>query len=124
MGRSWELVNFSDKSPDEGFYNLRAYMWGQIEDWCKMGGALPDNDTLYEDLISVDTKPTLNGVIQLRSKEDMKKDGLPSPNEGDSLALSFARPVVKKDRSALVARSQRVARSKYLNSDGDYVPTA
>lgn len=36
------------------------------------------------------------GKIQLESKKDMKKRGLPSPGRGDALALSFAFPVVSK----------------------------
>ena len=36
----------------------------------------------------------MDGKIQLESKEDMKKRGLPSPNRADALALTFAQTVM------------------------------
>ena len=36
------------------------------------------------------------GEILLEKKEDMKRRGLPSPNEADALALTFAYPVIRK----------------------------
>ena len=34
----------------------------------------------------------------LERKDDMKRRGLASPDDGDALALTFAYPVAKKDR--------------------------
>jgi hypothetical protein len=96
MGRTWTLVWFAGASADPGCLNKRAEMWKAARDWLKSGGALPDDKTLYADLIGPETVPRMDGRIQLESKEDMKKRGLPSPNRGDALALSFAFPVVKK----------------------------
>ncbi|MEK1902516.1 MAG: terminase, partial [Rhizobium sp.] len=100
MGRSWQLVWFgSTKVLDPGYYNMRAYIWGQMKRWLKAGGAIdPANEVLYQDLVGPETVARLDGKIQLESKEDMKDRGLPSPNEGDALALTFAQPVVKKIR--------------------------
>ncbi|WP_300157078.1 terminase [Solidesulfovibrio sp.] len=97
LGRSWRLVWFSGTSPDEGCLNLRAYMWREMRNWLKAGGAIDPHDAvLYDDIIGPETVPRMDGKIQLESKEDMKDRGLPSPNRGDSLALSFAAPVAKK----------------------------
>lgn len=125
-GRSWELVNFASRSPEPGYANIRAYMWDSIATWLEEGGALdPDDDVLYEDLISVETKPTSNGEILLKSKEDMKKDGLPSPNRGDALALSFARPVSKKRAAEDTPyRSVMHQKSRYIDQRGEYDPHA
>jgi len=71
-----------------------AIMWVSIRDWLKEGGAIPNEQALYDDLISAEVVPRLDGKIQLESKEDMKKRGLSSPNCGDTLALSFALPVM------------------------------
>lgn len=95
-GRTWELVWFAAKSPDNGYLNMRAYMMGQIAQWLKDGGALPDDDGLYREAVSIETVPRMDGKIQLESKQSMKARGLTSPNKLDSLALTFARPVVKK----------------------------
>jgi hypothetical protein len=98
MGRSWTLVNFGSKPSDHGFVNKRAEMWGLMKAWLKEGGAIPHNQTLYDELISPETVPRLDGKIQLESKEQMKKRGLHSPNIADALALSFAYPVKKKKK--------------------------
>ena len=97
MGRDWRLVWFGGESPDPGIVNMRAYMWKEMRDWLKAGGAIPKDQVLYEDLIGVETKPDIrNGKVQLISKEEMKKKGLPSPNRADALALTFAAPVERK----------------------------
>jgi hypothetical protein len=96
MGRDWLLVWFGGASSKPGYKNKRAEMWGDARDWLKDGGAIPDDDVLYQDLIGPETVGTLDGTIQLEGKKDMKTRGLPSPGRGDALALSFAFPVSKK----------------------------
>ena len=99
MGRKhWRLVWFSGESPDPGCLNLRAYMWKQGRDWMKEGGAIPEDQELYDDLIGPETVARLDGKIQLESKKDMKARGLPSPNKADALMLSFAFPVRMRER--------------------------
>lgn len=97
MGRNWRLIWFSGKSVDVGYLNQRAYMWGMMKQWLKAGGAIdPKDEDLYQDIIGPETVARLDGKIQLESKEDMKDRGLPSPNKGDALALTFAEPVAKR----------------------------
>lgn len=99
MGRDWQIVWFAGASSDAGCLNKRAEMWKLARDWLKAGGAIPPkDDVLYQDLIGPETVPRLDGKIQLESKQDMKKRGLPSPNRADALVLSFAFPVSKKIR--------------------------
>ena len=65
--------------------------------WLKEGGLIdPQDEDLYQDLIGPETVARLDGKILLESKEDMKGRGLPSPNKGDALALTFAEPVGRK----------------------------
>jgi hypothetical protein len=105
MGREWQLVWFAGKSPDPGYLNMRAWIWGQTRDWLKKGGALPEKDlVLHDDLIGPQTVPRMDGVIQLESKEDMKKRDVASPNRADALALSFAYPVARRDPYAKLRR--------------------
>jgi len=93
MGRQWMLVAFSEASPDAGYLNIRAYMWAKMRDWLREGGAYPDDQTTYDDIIGPEYIVKENGKIMLESKKDMKKRGLPSPNRADALALTFARPI-------------------------------
>lgn len=107
MGRSWQIVWFSGKVIDEGYLNKRAEMWGNMKQWLKDGGSIPPHDQLRDDLIGPEIVPRTDGKIQLESKEDMKKRGIPSPNFGDCLALTFAQPVVAKKNDPTGTRPAR-----------------
>lgn len=89
LGRTdWFLVWFGGKSPEVGYLNMRAYIWGMTKQWLKDGGAIdPADDELYQDLIGPETVSRMDGKIQLESKADMKARGLPSPNKADALCL-------------------------------------
>ena len=95
MGRNWRLVPFGEASPDPACRNMRAYMWNKMRKWLVDGGAIPKDQQLIDDLTSAEIKPTDDGRIQLQSKEWMKKQGIPSPNDADALALTFAADIVR-----------------------------
>lgn len=100
LGRKWRLIEFGSKSNDPVYLNMRAYMWGQMKEWLREGGSIPPNDqALYDDIVGPEAIIDKNGHIQLESKKDMKDRGLPSPNKGDALALTFAARVVKKSET-------------------------
>ncbi len=71
-------------------------MWGGMRDWLKEGGAIPEDQGLYDDLIGPQFDMKSEGKIQLESKKSTKLRGIPSPNKADALALTFACPVVRK----------------------------
>ena len=94
MGRNnWQLVAFAEAATKEGFANKRAEMWSDAKDWLKEGGKLDDDQTLYNDLTAPESFINMRGKLQLESKQDMKKRGIPSPNLGDAFCLTFAFPV-------------------------------
>lgn len=99
MGREWNIVWFSGASSDIGCLNKRAEMWNLMRKWLQDGGSLPPDKTLYQELIGPETVPRLDGKIQLESKKDMKRRGQASPNRADALALSFAMPVIKRQKA-------------------------
>jgi hypothetical protein len=73
-------------------------MWKAARDWLKGGGAIPADPTLRDELASArDRAAHRRQDLRSRAKKDMKARGLPSPNRADSLVLSFAFPVVKKN---------------------------
>jgi len=96
LGRAWLPIWFSSESNNPGCLNKRAEMWVAARDWLKAGGVIPADPVLHRDLIGPETVPRLDGKIQLESKKDMKKRRVASPGRGDSLALSFAHPVIPK----------------------------
>lgn len=73
------------------YLNKRIEMWDKVDEWLMAGGVIPNHVRLKEDLSSpmYDFTPTSNKKI-LESVESMKKRGLPSPDFGTALALSFA----------------------------------
>lgn len=97
LGRDWTLVWFSAASNDIGCLNKRAEMWKLARDWLKQGGAIQADPVMRDELQAPEIVPRLDGKIQIESKKDMKARGVPSPNRADSLVLSFAYPVVKKN---------------------------
>tara|TARA_X000001316_G_C921917_1_gene36563 strand:+ start:423 stop:1931 length:1509 start_codon:yes stop_codon:yes gene_type:complete len=123
-GREWELIPFGGKSVEAGFADMRAYMYDQFQTWLEDGGALPDDPDLYEEMLSIETLPDNNGIVRLKSKEQMKKDGIPSPNRSDALVLSFARPVTKKrhkiEHDEPYVSVTRDRSRRYQGQDGEY----
>lgn len=72
------------------YYNVRAFMWGEMRDWLA-GASIPFDHELKAEL----TAPRYTyrgGSLLLESKDDMKARGVKSPNKADSLALTFADP--------------------------------
>lgn len=88
-------VNFGGKPIDATKYkNKRAEMWGEMKEWLlNTPCSIPDSDELQADLTQIRYKFDSNGALELEKKEDMKKRGFRSPDCGDSLALTFAKPV-------------------------------
>lgn len=97
-GRKWQLVSFGEASIRPDCLNKRVEMWQLMKEWLQEGAAIDDDDVLAADLTGPEYRIRLDGKIALESKEDMKDRGLDSPNRADAIALSFARPVVKKKR--------------------------
>lgn len=91
-------VNAGSKATDDRRYlNRRAEMWGQMRDWLRDRGGIPDMPDLVDDLLSPLYKFDASNRIQLEKKEEMKARGLASPDVGDALALTFAAPVAPPD---------------------------
>lgn len=81
----------------ERHLNVRMEMWDRMKEWLKTG-AIPEDKDLYEDLIGPELHYDEKMRMKLERKEDMEKRGLPSPDTGDALALTFAQPVpLKRD---------------------------
>jgi hypothetical protein len=68
----------------ELYVNLRTALEGEV--------SLPDSTSLQGDLTSIGYKFTSEGKLLLESKEDMRRRGVPSPDEGDAVALCFTEP--------------------------------
>ena len=90
-----------------GPVNRRAEIWMASRDWlAQEGGAdIPDVDSLQGDACGPGYKYDSNSRVLLESKEAMRARGVPSPDEWDSVALTFAEPVPVSAPKAINFRS-------------------
>ena len=112
MGRNWQLVWFNGKSPRPECVNLRAAMYMNVGDLLGEGLAIPKDEDLYEEMISVETTATLDGKVKLPPKDEVKKTLKRSPNCIDCLAISTAYEVIKK-RPAGAESAERKRQDNY-----------
>jgi len=102
LAGTFEGVNAGSKFEDgekdgELYINLRAKMFWKLREWILAGGKLlkdgdPENN--WYQLAQVKYRHKLEGMkgkLAIMPKEQMLKDGIPSPDVADSLALTFAR---------------------------------
>lgn len=94
--RNVQDVQFGGDSPDPKYANMRAFMWGRMRDWLVAGGAIDRTTDLETDLTGPGYEHDKRDRVLLESKENMKKRGLDSPDDGDALALTFAAPIAVK----------------------------
>lgn len=115
-------VHFSGHPSHARYLNKRAEMWFEMRDWLRAGGVIPDLVDLKQDLAAPTYRFTPADKIQLESKDDIKARGLPSPDLGDALALTFAFPIFQ-DHS-VVARARAMGLPTIEQSATDYDPYA
>lgn len=85
---------------DEEYFNKRVEMWDLMAKWIKDAPvSIPDLDSLHADLIAPTYTYNTKQQKVLETKEQMRKRGVRSPDEADALALTFAYPVVPKNRN-------------------------
>lgn len=82
----------------EKYANMRAEMYGCLRAWMRTG-SLPQMPELREQLLGITYTINTKDQIILTSKEDMMKDGKPSPDLVDGYALTFALPVAPASHS-------------------------
>jgi hypothetical protein len=106
LGGKIEAVNFGSSpieppplddngKPFGGPANRRAEMWLNMKKWLESaeGVMIPDKDEVQADVCGPSYKYDSNTRLLLEKKEDMRRRGVPSPDIGDAIALTFARPI-------------------------------
>jgi hypothetical protein len=106
-----------DGKPAGGPANRRAEMWSNLKKALEVGRfVLPDRDSLQADLVSAGYRFDSGGRLLIESKQDMRRRGVPSPDEADAVALCFGEP----DGSGFV-RDAEFHRSLLDRYEGAYV---
>ena len=99
-------VNFGADSPNQKCRYMRDYMWSEMKDWL-LTGAIDNSPRLETDLTGPGLRDDLKTRIWLESKKEMKARDVPSPDEGDALALTFAHivkaPARRPQRTGLIS---------------------
>lgn len=90
LGHNVVEVVFAGKSSDPRYANKRAEMYARMKDWLQAEGSIDDDPELETDLVNIEYRFDNQGRLLLERKEDMKKRGLDSPDDGDALAMTFA----------------------------------
>lgn len=89
-------VNFGERaSDDERYYLKRSEIWCEMADWLNGEVDIPDCDSLHSDLTAPWYTYNVKNQKVLASKEQLRKEGIRSPDEGDALALTFSYPVIQ-----------------------------
>jgi len=108
LGYAPIMVHFGGSPIDARmYYNRGDEMWGRMRDAIHTTLALAGPETeegkdLRDQLTGREFGPTDKNQIHLERKKDMRKRGLPSPDMGDALALTFAQDVAPQEMAAYV----------------------
>ena len=106
-------VNSGSKaSAAERYANRRAEMWARMKEWLRESGDIPNEPELVDDLLAPAYKFDASSRLLLEKKEDMKARGMPSPDFGDALALTFAAPTPHPDMQVLAVRFATTTKAK------------
>jgi hypothetical protein len=108
-------VWFGSTSMNREWANKRTEMYADLRTWLT-GGTIDKSKDLFRDLTApeYDYYGKAQDQQMLESKENMKARGLPSPDHGDALAMTFAVKVARRDRAA--GRSGRSRSAKGVDS--------
>lgn len=103
------------------FSNVRAEAYWRLREWIKKGGRLSRDDRWWE-LTKMKYKPDSKGRLRIMGKDEMRAQGIESPNVADGLMLTFARKE-HGDTEARRSKREHKKRSKksaYSLSMGGY----
>lgn len=96
-------VWFGAAAMDQGgeFLTVGGELWGRMRDWLP-GGCIDDSTTLFRDLTvrTWDWAGREDAKKTLTSKKEMAKDGIPSPDDGDALAVTFFPNMPRRNKRA------------------------
>lgn len=92
----WDINRVNNGSPafnSDHYLNRGTEMWVRFARMAETNKVLlPNEESLFNQLTTRRLLYDSKGRLKLESKEDMRKRGLPSPDEADALILAFCGP--------------------------------
>lgn len=113
-------INAGDPASDKKYFNKKAEMYWRVREWIKGGGKL-SKDSRWLELVKIKYKPTGKGQMQIMTKKEMIKKGIPSPDHADALALTFydaERPMAKTLEEKEFDKKMRAFKKKRRGGGG------
>ncbi len=110
-------VNVGEHAQDMlRFQNKRAEAYFRMRNWMRGGGEIVPTEGIKEELLSIRYRRMLSGKIEIMGKQEMRKNGIKSPNQADALALTFVKgePSIS-DASPRVPGRSKLAGMKYMH---------
>jgi phage terminase large subunit len=100
-------INVSEAPSLKGqHFNLRSELWFKAKAFLeKRDSRLPDDEQLVSEMAAPRYKFTSSGKLQVESKDEMRKRGLPSPDKADAFCLTLAGEAVTALYGTSAARS-------------------
>lgn len=100
--RGYKVIEVHPGAPSnepQHYFNKRAELWCKMRDWLVAHGCITDNGDLYSALTKIlYSLDRHEQRTKMEAKEDYKsRTGLRSPDEADTLALTFGVNVVRRD---------------------------
>lgn len=96
------------------YINRRAEYWSMMRDWLYEEGCISNDTDLFTQLTTIlYTLDRHEQRVKIEPKEEIKKRGLPSPDDADTLALTFAVRAKRRDRTNELSRRRSEAVTDY-----------
>lgn len=116
-------IDFGGAANHKRYVNKRSEIWHQMARWVEDGGAIPPEQDLLRDLSSIKVShDNAASKFALESKDNLKTRGLPSPDHGDALALTFGAPVTPRVEAQSSDTSRYAAAIWGQRTNYDYDP--
>lgn len=85
-------VKWGNKATNDTFANLKAENYWHLREWIGQHGTLAPHPK-WDELQGIKYRYNSSGKILIKSKEEMRKEGIPSPNVADAFALTFNKTI-------------------------------
>ena len=85
-------IKWAEKASSDNYANLKAENYIRLEEWMRNDGKLQPTDD-WNELMVIKWKKDTQDRIKIKTKEELRKEGVKSPNIADAFALTFNKSI-------------------------------